>query len=82
MVMSRGVGVGSIVIGISLLVLAFISLICGAVVVSKMTKPAAVSIGLWGLYVSNDIERCLRWPTELINDWKIIKLLMQSTLTM
>ncbi|XP_028402686.1 uncharacterized protein LOC114525508 [Dendronephthya gigantea] len=50
MAMSRGVGVGSMVIGISLLVLSLISLICGAVVVSKMTSPAAVSIGFWGLY--------------------------------
>ncbi len=52
MAMSQGVGVGSIVIGISLLVLTLISIICGGVAIGKMSSPAAVSIGFWGIYVS------------------------------
>ena len=52
MAMSNGVSMGSIVIGCSLLVLILISVISGGVVVSKMTSPAAVSIGFWGFYVS------------------------------
>ncbi len=52
MAMSQGVGVGSTVIGISLLVLTLISIICGGVAIGKMSSPAAVSIGLWGIYVS------------------------------
>jgi hypothetical protein len=52
MAMSKSVGVGSIVIGCTLLVLTLISVISGAVAMSKLTSPAAVSIGLWGLYVS------------------------------
>ncbi|CAB4038978.1 Hypothetical predicted protein, partial [Paramuricea clavata] len=50
MTMSKGVRVGSIAIGCSLSVLTFISMICGIVAMSKMSSPAAVSIGLWGLY--------------------------------
>ena len=53
MAMSRGVGVGSIVIGISLLVLTLISIICGGVAIGKLSSGhAGVSIGLWGIYVS------------------------------
>ena len=52
MAMSNGVGVGAIVIGCTLLVLTFISVVCGGVAMGKMTSPAAVSIGLWGFYVS------------------------------
>jgi hypothetical protein len=50
--MSNGIRVGSITIGCSLLVLTFLSMICGIVAMSKMSSPVAVSIGLWGLYVS------------------------------
>jgi hypothetical protein len=54
--MSNGIRVGSITIGCSLLVLTFLSMICGIVAMSKMSHvthgPNAVSIGLWGLYVS------------------------------
>ena len=52
MAMSNGVRVGTIVIGCTLLVLTFISVVCGCVAMGKMTSPAAVSIGLWGFYVS------------------------------
>ena len=52
MAMSKGIRVGTITIGCSLLVLTFISMICGIVAMSKMSTPIAVSIGLWGLYVS------------------------------
>lgn len=55
--MSNGVGMGSIVIGCSLLVLTLISVICGAVTVNKITAQAeaAASVGLWSLYVSVSI---------------------------
>jgi hypothetical protein len=52
MAMSHGIRVGTITIGCSLLVLTFVSMICGSVAMSKMSTPIAVSIGLWGLYVS------------------------------
>jgi hypothetical protein len=52
MAMSKGVRVGTITIGCSLLVLTFISMRCGIVAMRKMRTPIAVSIGLWGLYVS------------------------------
>jgi hypothetical protein len=52
MAMSKGIRVGTITIGCSLLVLTFFSMICGSVAMSKMSTPIAVSIGLWGLYVS------------------------------
>ena len=52
MAMSVGVTKGSIAIGCSLLVLTLISAICGGVAMSRMSSPVAVSIGLWGLYVS------------------------------
>jgi hypothetical protein len=50
--MSKGVRVGTITIGCSLLVLTFVSMICGSVAMSRMSSPIAVSVGLWGLYVS------------------------------
>ncbi|CAB4016165.1 ---NA---, partial [Paramuricea clavata] len=51
MAMSNGIRVGSITIGCSLLVLTFLSMICGIVAMSKMSTPVArASIGLWGLY--------------------------------
>ena len=51
MAMSKGVSMGSIVSGCLLLVLTLISVVCGSVVMSKMTRPAAgVSIGFWGFY--------------------------------
>ena len=59
MVMSNGVGVGAIVIGCTLLVLTFISVVCGGVAMGKMTSPAAVSIGLWGFYVST--QKYFEW---------------------
>ncbi len=52
MAMSQSVSVSSMVIGCSLLVLTLISVICGGVAVSKMTRPADATVGLWGLYVS------------------------------
>ena len=49
--MSNGVSIGSIVTGCLLLVLTLISVTCGGVVMSKLTRPVAgVSIGFWGLY--------------------------------
>lgn len=50
--MSKGVGVGSIAVGCSLLVLTLISVICGAVAVSKISAEAGATVGLWSLYVS------------------------------
>ena len=53
MAMSKSVSVGSIVVGISLLVLTLICVICGGVAVGKMrSSPAAATVGLWSLYVS------------------------------
>ena len=51
MTISRSVSKGLIVTGCSLLVLTLISIICGGVVMSKVTIPAAIySVGLWGFY--------------------------------
>ena len=57
MAISKSVSMGSIVTGCSLLVLTSISVICGGVVMSRLTKNAAfVSVGLWGLYVSTQLR--------------------------
>ena len=53
MAMPKSVRMGSVVTGCLLLVLTLISVICGGIVMSKMTRPEGlVSIGFWGLYVS------------------------------
>lgn len=50
--MSKGVGMGSIVVGCSLLVLTLICVICGSVAVSKVSAEPSATAGLWSLYVS------------------------------
>ena len=50
--MSKGVGMGSIVVGCSLLVLTLICVICGGVAVSKVSAEPSATAGLWSLYVS------------------------------
>lgn len=51
--MSKSVGKGSIVIGCLLLLLTFISVICGGAAMDKMrTTVVDVTVGLWTLYVS------------------------------
>ena len=52
MAMSKGVGMGSIVVGSSLLVLTLICVICGGVAVSKVSAEPSATAGLWSLYVS------------------------------
>ncbi|XP_028402704.1 uncharacterized protein LOC114525522 [Dendronephthya gigantea] len=50
MAMSKGVSVGSMVFGCMLIVTTFISVVSGIVAMSKITRPYAASIGLWGFY--------------------------------
>ena len=52
MAMTQGIARSSIVIGIIELVLGSISVICGIVSMSKLTSPAATTLGIWALYVS------------------------------
>ena len=52
MAMTQGTVRSSIVIGIIELVLGSISVICGIVSMSKLTDPAATTLGIWALYVS------------------------------
>ena len=56
---TQGVSVALVVIGVLLLILTVISVLCGTVAMVTMNKPVAVSVGLWGLYVSNKISKFL-----------------------
>ncbi|XP_028399354.1 uncharacterized protein LOC114522805 [Dendronephthya gigantea] len=50
MAMSRSTAVGSIVTGCILLGFALITVICGAILASKLSGPVAASAGLWSVY--------------------------------
>ena len=52
MVMSQSTAQSSIATGIIELVLGGTAVICGIVSMSKLTSPAATTIGIWALFVS------------------------------